>query len=117
MARLVLPALALALAACAPAVPPATAAQRAQVRVVLYTTGWCPVCARARAWLHERSIPFEEHDVEHEPAAATRFRQLSPSRVVPVIDVEGEILEGFVAEEVRRAIDSRAHAGAAPPGA
>ncbi|MGE0785573.1 MAG: glutaredoxin family protein [Sandaracinaceae bacterium] len=94
--------------ACAPQVPPATAAQRAQVHVTLYTTRWCPVCAQARGWLHARGIPFIEHDVESDPRAAATFVQLSGRRVVPVIDVEGEIQVGFVAEDLRRAIDRRA---------
>lgn len=106
------PAVALALilaGACGPSVPPATAAQRARVRVVMYTTRWCPVCARARGWLHARGIPFVEHDVERDPRAMARLRRLSPERVVPVIDVEGEVLVGFVEEDLRRAIDEHAH--------
>jgi glutaredoxin len=95
-------------AGCAPAVPPASAAQRARVRVALYTTRWCPVCARARRWFQRRGIPFTEHDVEQDPRAAAVHRRLAPDRVVPVIDVEGRILVGFVAEEVRRAVDRAA---------
>lgn len=95
---------------CAPEVPPATPAQRAEVRVVLYSTAWCPVCARARSWLHARGIPFVEHDVERDPAAAVTFRRLSPDHVVPVLDVEGQVIVGFDASDLRRAVDRRAHA-------
>ena len=96
-------------AACAPHVPPATASQRASVRVTLYTTRWCPVCTRARGWLQARGIPYTEHDVERSPAAAARHRALNPARTVPVIDVEGRVMVGFVAEDLRREIDQVAH--------
>ncbi|MFK7991928.1 MAG: glutaredoxin family protein [Sandaracinaceae bacterium] len=97
------------LSACAPRVPPATAAQRAQVRVTLYTTAWCPVCTRARAWLHQRGIPFRELDVERRPSAAARHAMLNPARTVPTFDIEGRVLVGFVASDVRTAIDRVAH--------
>ena len=102
--------LALTMAGCGVAVPAATAAQRARVDVTLYTTRWCPVCARARRWLRARHIPFDEYDVEADPRAAARFRRLSPGRTVPVIDVEGRVLVGFDAEDLRRLIDRAAAA-------
>lgn len=100
---------ALTFVACTPHVPPATPAQRAEVRVVLYTTRWCPVCAHARSWLQARGIPYQERDVETSPAAAATHRRLNGARTVPVIDVEGRILIGFVAEELRYAVDEAAH--------
>lgn len=89
--------------------PAASPAQRAHVRVVLYTTRWCPACAGARRWLAVRGIPFDDLDVESSPAAAARHRMLNPSRSVPTIDVEGRILVGFVEEELRTAVDLAAH--------
>lgn len=94
---------------CAREVPVATAAERARVRVVLYTTRWCPVCARARAWFTRRAIPFRELDVETDPRAAAQHRRVNPARTVPVVDVDGEILVGFRADDVRRAVDAAAH--------
>lgn len=93
---------------CAAALPPASAARRARVQVVLYTTQWCSVCASARDWFRSRGIPVTERDVERSPQAAAAHRRLAPSRVVPVIDVEGHILVGFVADEVRQAVDEAA---------
>jgi glutaredoxin len=107
--RALLGGLLVAASGCGGSVPPASAAQRARVGVVLYTSPWCPVCARARGWLHARNIPFVERDVEQDPAAAAALRRISGARVVPVLDVEGEVFEGFDAEDVRRAIDRRAH--------
>ena len=42
----------------------ATAAQNA--KVVLYVASWCPYCRRAKAWLAQRRIAYEEIDIESE---------------------------------------------------
>jgi len=112
--------LVLLLAACGPpAVPPASSAARAQVHVTLYTTRWCPHCARVRDWLRSRGIPFVDRDVERDSAAAATHRRLEPDRVVPVIAIEGEgVVTGFREGELRRRIDRAAHARCrASPGA
>jgi len=96
-------------AGCAGTVPPATPAQRAQVRVTLYTTRWCAACARARSWLQARGIPYDERDVEESAAAAARNRSLNRSGTVPTIVVEGTVVVGFAEEELRTAIDRAAH--------
>lgn len=99
----------IALAGCATPVPPATPAQRAQVRVTLYTTRWCPACARARSWLAARGIPFDDRDVEASPAAAARNRALNRAGTVPTIVVEGTVIVGFSEEALRTAVDTAAH--------
>jgi glutaredoxin len=94
---------------CGGSVPPASTAARARVRVTLYTTRWCPVCAHARGWLRSRGIPYRELDVETDGAAAAVHRRLNPNRTVPVFDIEGRVLVGFVEGELRGAIDTAAH--------
>jgi glutaredoxin len=99
----------LLLAGCAPVVPPATPAQRAQVRVTIYTTRWCPACAGARSWLSARGIPFDDRDVEESPAAMARMRSINRAGTVPTIVVEGAVVAGFDAEALRTAVDRAAH--------
>lgn len=62
--------------------------------VTLYTTEWCGVCKRAKAFLKEQSIPFSEWDVEKSDFGATRFRQLG-GRGVPLITVGAQKMMGF----------------------
>ncbi len=97
------------LSGCLPPVAPASAWQRSQVRITMYTTQWCPACAGARSWLHDRGIPFSDIDVESSASGAARLRSLNRSGTVPTIDVEGHILVGFVPEELRYAVDRAAH--------
>ena len=35
-------------------------------KVTLYVASWCPYCRRAKAWLAQRQIPYEEIDIESE---------------------------------------------------
>jgi mycoredoxin len=36
----------------------------------MYSTPWCGYCVRLKAQLQRAGIPFEEIDIENEPAAA-----------------------------------------------
>jgi glutaredoxin len=62
--------------------------------VTLYTTSWCGVCKRAKAFLKEKGIPFSEWDVETSDYASTKFRQLGGSGV-PLITVGSQVMKGF----------------------
>ena len=50
-----------------------------------------------------------ERDVESDRAAAARWRQLNRAGTVPVADVDGRVLVGFVRDEWREALDAAAH--------
>lgn len=55
-------------------------------RVVMYATGWCPYCARARRLLEEKGVAFEEIDVEARPGARAEMIERSGGRsTVPQI--------------------------------
>ncbi|MBW2732295.1 MAG: hypothetical protein JRH20_07855 [Deltaproteobacteria bacterium] len=73
--------------------------------VVLYSTTWCPACRSARSWLKEKKIPFVEKDIEKDKRAAAELMAkaqkagVSPSGV-PVIDVNGTLVQGFDAARI-----------------
>jgi glutaredoxin 3 len=57
-----------------------------QATVVMYTTGWCPYCARARRLLELKGIAFTEIDVEQQPEARAEMMERSGGRAtVPQI--------------------------------
>ena len=62
--------------------------------VTLYTTEWCGVCKRAKAFMKQNGVPFSEWDVEKTEYGATKFRQLGGSGV-PLITVGSEKMMGF----------------------
>jgi glutaredoxin 3 len=54
-------------------------------KVVMYATGWCPYCARARQLLDGKGVALEEIDIEAVPAARAEMMSRSGRRTVPQI--------------------------------
>ncbi|MCC7462679.1 MAG: glutaredoxin 3 [Gammaproteobacteria bacterium] len=54
-------------------------------RVLLYSTAWCPYCARARALLRARGANFEELDIEARPERRAEMVARSGRTTVPQI--------------------------------
>jgi mycoredoxin len=58
----------------------------------MYTTTWCPDCYRAKWFLKEKQVPFEEINIE-DVAGAEEFvmRANSGRRRVPTFEIDGRI--------------------------
>ena len=54
-------------------------------KVVMYATGWCPYCERARSLFERKNVPFEEIDVDERPDARAEMMKRSGRRTVPQI--------------------------------
>jgi len=55
-------------------------------KVVIYSTGWCPYCSRARELLKSKGVDFEEIDVDARPEVRTEMMARSGGRrTVPQI--------------------------------
>jgi glutaredoxin 3 len=54
-------------------------------KVVMYLTGWCPYCTRARELLKNKGVVIEEIDVDARPEARTEMIARSGRRTVPQI--------------------------------
>jgi mycoredoxin len=37
--------------------------------ITMYTTAWCPDCRRAKSFMKERGVVFQEVDIEQDPTA------------------------------------------------
>jgi len=84
------------------------AASRKRVPVVMYSTAWCGVCKRARAYFQEKGIEFQELDVDEDPQARADYEMLNPRRSVPTMKIGDEVVVGFSAAAVERALDAAA---------
>ena len=62
--------------------------------VTIYTTEWCGVCKRAKAFFQQNGVPFREWDVEKTEYGAIKFKQLGGGGV-PVITLGSEKMMGF----------------------
>jgi glutaredoxin len=74
------------------------------VHITVYTTQWCPVCKRAKAWMNAKGYAYEERDVESNPEYARQFRAINARGGVPTFDIDGEIVTGFSDRAVSGAI-------------
>ncbi len=62
-------------------------------RVVMYTTGFCPYCIRARMLLKHKGVTYEEVRVDHDPVRRREMERRSRRRTVPQIFI-GEVHVG-----------------------
>ena len=62
-------------------------------KVVMYATGWCPYCERARALLARKGVSFEEIDIDAVPSRREEMMTRSGRRTVPQIFI-GEVHVG-----------------------
>ena len=63
--------------------------------VTMYSTGWCPYCARARALLERKGIAVREIDIETDAALRTEMIERSGRRSVPQIFIGARHVGGF----------------------
>jgi len=72
-----------------------------QPRVTLYSTHRCPHCRRAKQWLQQHKLPFQEFDIERNARAFKDFQRLG-GRGVPVVVIDGERVDGFDPKRMQR---------------
>ena len=65
-------------------------------RVTIYSTRWCGYCARAKALLKSRGIPFEEILLDDNPDFRQKVFELSGRSTIPLITIDGEPLGGYM---------------------
>jgi glutaredoxin len=66
----------------------------------LFVKPRCGWCRQAANWLDTRGIRHETFDVTADPAADREMRKLSGQGSAPVIDVDGQILADFDADQL-----------------
>lgn len=84
---------------------------RADVKVVMYRTSWCGYCKKAARYFTSKNVPFTEKDIEKDPAAGREMKEkLARANLsgngVPVIDVDGTIIQGFNQPAIERALSN-----------
>ncbi|MBV8508497.1 MAG: glutaredoxin 3 [Alphaproteobacteria bacterium] len=63
--------------------------------IELYTTMFCPYCARARALLQRKGVPYTEIDIIEQPARLDEMIRRAGGRTsVPQIFINGEHIGG-----------------------
>lgn len=62
--------------------------------VVMYSTGYCPYCMRARELLNSKKIAFQEIRIDEEPGKRDEMIFRSNRRTVPQIFIDGQHIGG-----------------------
>ena len=72
--------------------------------VMIYSTPACPFCIRAKQFLKENNIAYDDIDVSSNQIKAQEMMSKSGQMGVPVLDIEGEIIVGFDKTKIREAL-------------
>jgi glutaredoxin len=74
-------------------------------KVIMYSTSWCPYCAKTREFLEQANIPYLEKDIEKSPQAAAEHRALGGIGI-PLLKIHDATIDGFDTQAIRKAIDA-----------
>ena len=62
--------------------------------VIMYSTGFCPYCVRARMLLDRKGVTYIDIRVDNEPALRAEMIQRSGRTSVPQIFIDGRAIGG-----------------------
>ena len=74
-------------------------------KVIVYSTPTCPFCVRAKQYLKDNNIQFEDIDVSENHEKAQEMIKRSGQMGVPVIEIGENIIVGFDKEKIKSALD------------
>ena len=74
-------------------------------KVTMYTTTWCPDCHRAKAFLKDQGVSYDEIDIETTPKAAEVVMAANDGRQrVPTFEIAGRFYGNPPIVELRQLI-------------
>lgn len=74
-------------------------------KVTVYSTPTCPYCIRAKQFLKDSNIEFEDFDVSTDQEKAQEMIDKTGHMGVPVIGIDGEIIIGFDKDAISKALN------------
>ena len=83
--------------------------------VVLYTVPGCISCDATRDYLKQRRIPFQEINVEGDPAAQAAMKEKVGALAVPTVLIGNRVLKGFVEVMLERELQAAGYPPLEPP--
>jgi len=73
-------------------------------KVKVYSTPTCLYCIRAKQFLKDNAVSFQDIDVSVNQEAAQEMIKSSGQMGVPVIDIDGELIVGFDKDRIKKAL-------------
>lgn len=74
-------------------------------KVLVYSTPTCPYCIRAKQFLKNNNVEFENIDVSVDSGRADEMIKKSGQMGVPVLDIDGQIIVGFDRDKIAKALE------------
>lgn len=71
-------------------------------KVKVYSTSTCPWCVKAKDFLKQHNVEFEDINVAEDVEKQTEMIMKSGQMGVPVIDIDGTIIIGFDVDKIRK---------------
>ena len=82
--------------------------QYRDINVVMYMTTWCPYCRKAREYINSLGVRLTEYDVDKDKSKNSEMLSKSGgAKGVPLIDIEGMIIKGYVPDAIKAAVEKR----------
>ena len=72
--------------------------------VKVYSTSTCHFCIRAKQFLEDNNIEFENIDISTNPEKAQEMVKKTGQMGVPVLDIEGELIIGFDKDKITQVL-------------
>ena len=86
--------------------------KNSDIQVVMYMTDWCPYCKKAEKYIKSLGVHLTEYNIEKDQSRKNEMKSLNGgSGMVPLIDIEGVIIRGYVPEEIRAAVEKKKKQG------
>ena len=73
--------------------------------VIVYSTPTCPFCIRAKQFLKDNNVQFEDIDVSENHEKAQEMIKKSGQMGVPVLEIGDKIIVGFDKDKIKEALD------------
>ena len=77
------------------------------MKIIIYSTPNCPYCIKAKEYLKEKGVEFEEIDISKDQEAAQDIMKRSKQMSVPVIEINGELVIGFDKEKIDKLLEGK----------
>jgi glutaredoxin-like YruB-family protein len=73
-------------------------------KVKIYTTPTCPWCIKAKEFLKEKNVDFQEFNVAEDEKAREEMIEKSGQMGVPVIVIDDQVIVGFDQAAIEKAL-------------
>jgi len=77
------------------------------MNIVIYTTSYCPYCDETKNFFDKKNIAYETKNIDLDRDAYDELLQKlnGQFRGTPVIDINGDIIEGFDKAKINKLIN------------